>query len=77
MLDDVAQLHQYIRCTADGNDVAGCHSSLRSLCEVLYTCGTGTGTNRRPVPCECVSLFHYPEPLTDTDKIFKDECGID
>jgi hypothetical protein len=65
MLDDVAQDFQRIRCNTGANDVIGCHDSTRSLCEIIYSCGT----QGRPALCECVGVtvgdepgFGYPEP---------------
>ena len=64
-----------IRCQGEFNDVVGCHSPLRSLCEISYTCGS-VG---RPVICECVELFGYPEPppvLRNTTTIsFSQACA--
>mmetsp|Transcript_1720 Transcript_1720/g.3672 ORF Transcript_1720/g.3672 Transcript_1720/m.3672 type:complete len:1099 (+) Transcript_1720:92-3388(+) len=51
-----------IKCRArvmDTFSLDGCHACGRSLCEILYICGTVA----RPVPCECVSMFEYPEPV--------------
>ncbi len=58
MVDDKARLYQNINCTAPDNDFPDCHSITRTLCEILYSCGSGD----RPVPCECVMDYHYPEP---------------
>lgn len=58
MLDDKAQNFQVIRCQAGFTDVVGCHNSVRSLCEIMYTCGS----QNRPIPCVCVTVFGYPEP---------------
>ncbi|KAL7542868.1 hypothetical protein ACHAXR_012175 [Thalassiosira sp. AJA248-18] len=58
MIDDKAKLYQNINCTANANDLVGCHDSTRSLCEIQYTCGS----SNRPVLCECVLDYGYPEP---------------
>jgi lipase ATG15 len=47
MIDDKAMLYQNINCTADRNDIAGCHSIVRSLCEIQFSCGS----DGRPVLC--------------------------
>ena len=48
-----------IKCRADIHDTLSCHKApQRSLCELLYTCGNV----KRPVYCECVREFGYPEP---------------
>jgi lipase ATG15 len=57
-LDDIAKLNQHIRCTAPINDFVGCHDGRRSLCEIIFTCGT----NLRPALCDCTTEFGYPEP---------------
>eukprot|EP00814_Leptocylindrus_danicus_P000692 CAMPEP_0116028594 /NCGR_PEP_ID=MMETSP0321-20121206/15519_1 /TAXON_ID=163516 /ORGANISM="Leptocylindrus danicus var. danicus, Strain B650" /LENGTH=946 /DNA_ID=CAMNT_0003502573 /DNA_START=63 /DNA_END=2906 /DNA_ORIENTATION=- len=76
-LDDVARLYQKIECTAPLNDVAGCHSSTRSLCELLYQCGNGPiGSQfRRPVMCDCVTVFGYEEPTQTTGMSFAEACA--
>eukprot|EP00985_Skeletonema_marinoi_P010624 scaffold4969_cov118-Skeletonema_marinoi.AAC.1 len=80
MIDDKADLYQNINCTASANDIVGCHSIERSICELQYKCGSKSGlTNSyRPVPCECVLEFGYPSPKpkngTDTDSTFEDKC---
>lgn len=56
--DDKAKLNQAIRCTAPFNDFIGCHDGRRSVCEIIFTCGTGS----RPALCDCVTEFGYPEP---------------
>lgn len=72
MLDDKADQFQYIRCEAEPWNFVGCHYSKRSLCEILYTCGTGN----RPAICECYIEYGYPKPLTDGDEDFDTLCGI-
>jgi lipase ATG15 len=69
--DDVADNFQNIRCEADANDFLGCHGFVRSLCEIMYTCGTGT----RPAICECHTLYGYPKPFTDGDEVFDELCA--
>ena len=50
---------QKIKCRAGFKDpLFSCHLPARSLCEILYSCGN----IGRPVHCECVSEFGYPEP---------------
>ena len=74
MLDDRAQNFQFIRCETDLSDVVGCHDSTRSLCEIMFTCGSGD----RPVLCECVRMFNYPLPLPkdpDSNVTFAEVCG--
>jgi len=72
--DDRAALFEEIRCTAAPNAVGGCHSSARSLCEILYTCGS----SGRPVPCNCVTDFGYPapKPMEGVTRTFEEACGI-
>ena len=45
-LDDLSQNYQRINCRAGTNDPVGCHLDQRSLCEILYSCGS----NGRPIP---------------------------
>jgi lipase ATG15 len=72
MLDDVAQNFQRIRCNTGANDVIGCHDSTRSLCEIIYSCGT----QGRPALCECVEVFGYPEPDRINGSLsFADACA--
>ncbi|KAL3801203.1 hypothetical protein HJC23_012603 [Cyclotella cryptica] len=59
MVDDKARLYQNINCTAPDNEFPDCHSITRTLCEIQYSCGSGD----RPVPCECVIDYNYPEPI--------------
>lgn len=80
MIDDVAQNWQGIRCQADFKNVIGCHSAARSLCEILYTCGS---RGERPIPCMCVYEFGYSEPIPSTvsssgnDTLsFAEQCGM-
>jgi lipase ATG15 len=74
MIDIPAQSFQHIRCLTDLTDVVGCHDSTRSLCEIMYTCGS----RDRPVLCECVKLYHYPEPTpkAGVNVSFAEFCGI-
>lgn len=70
--DDASKSYQKIRCTSPTADLAGCHDGRRSLCEIIYTCGTGD----RPALCDCVCEFGYPQPTPKegTTVSFKDMC---
>jgi len=72
-LDDVARLFQKIDCTAPNNDFAGCHDGRRSLCEIIFTCGT----RDRPALCDCVIEFGYPEPTpkAGVTETFQEVCA--
>lgn len=70
-IDDLADQYQRIRCTAAKNAFIECHSSTRSLCEIIYTCGTGD----RPAICECHTVYGYPKPITYGDRKFEDVCS--
>lgn len=74
MIDDRAQNFQQIRCNTQFADVIGCHNSVRSLCEIIYTCGTGP----RPAICQCATVFGYPPalPKAGTTRTFDEACGI-
>jgi hypothetical protein len=68
----VAQLFQSVQCTAPEQEMFGCHTSTRTLCELLYTCGSG----ERPILCECVGDFGYPEPISSSGTSFADACAM-
>ena len=71
MFDDKAQNYQNIDCRAASRNPLACHSILRTICELIYTCGT----NNRPAVCECVTSFGYPIPETDSDQVFEEMCS--
>lgn len=71
MLDDKADQFQYIRCESAPSDFVGCHFAKRSLCEIMYTCGSGN----RPAICECYNDYGYPKPVTDGDEDFDTLCA--
>ena len=71
MLDDPADQIQYIRCNAPFNDFIGCHDAMRSVCQILYTCGSGD----RPPPCDCVTKYKFPEPTSTGSRTFKEACS--
>jgi hypothetical protein len=75
MIDDKAQNWQGIRCETDLIDVVGCHTSVRTLCEILFSCGS----HDRPVPCQCVTRFGYEEPKAKfgTNRTFLEACAMD
>ena len=61
MLDDVSDHFERLQYTAPTNDIFGCHFKTRSLCEIIYTCGT----KNRPAICECHRDYGYPKPEGD------------
>jgi lipase ATG15 len=65
------QLFQNAKCDAPKNNLFGCHSMWRSVCEINYRCGT----NGRPVVCKCVSQFGYPEPVQNGTRTFEEACA--
>lgn len=69
-IDDLSQNFQLIKCTAPANNPFDCHSIRRSICEILYTCGS----HGRPILCECVNKFGYPEPTSLNGSVFGDAC---
>jgi len=73
-LDGHSKNIQEIRCSADKSDIAACHDAQRSICEIMYSCGSGP----RPVLCECYARFGYPPPIPqnglDPSIQFKDVC---
>jgi len=70
MFDDKGPLFQNIQCKAPGNFPLGCHFSTRSLCEVLYTCGS----YNRPLPCDCHDSYGYPKPEAIGTRTYEDAC---
>jgi lipase ATG15 len=68
-----AKLYENIDCTAAPNDFSSCHDIVRSLCEILFTCGTGN----RPDLCQCVTEYGYPEPISSNGDSFSEACGIE
>ena len=69
--DDPAQNFQQIACRSESRNPLSCHSIARTICELIYTCGTGN----RPAICECVKSFNFPMPLTDGDQDFEAMCA--
>ncbi len=60
MVDDPGLNYQNIQCTAPMNSVFSCHSSTRSICKIMYSCGN----YGRPAICECIDEENrYPSPL--------------
>lgn len=57
-IDLLAQNSQDIRCLAPRNQPYACHRATRSLCELMYKCGS----QGRPIFCNCVLEYGYPEP---------------
>ena len=68
----VAKLYENIECTAPPNEFYSCHDIVRSLCELLVTCGT----EGRPALCQCVTEYGYPEPNSMNGESFVEACGI-
>jgi lipase ATG15 len=69
-IDDLAQNYQRIKCRAEHTTIAGCHKINRSLCEILYTCGS----EGRPIPCFCVNNYDFDPPRSINGKNFSDYC---
>jgi len=71
-IDDLGPLYQNIQCRAPKNSIWGCHSSVRSLCEIMYRCGSFN----RPALCDCATKFGYPEAAQFAgESSFTDICG--
>ena len=70
MIDDLAKNYQRIGCRAESNNFVDCHTSLRSLCDILYTCGS----EPRPVLCDCALYYGYPEPEPIGSRTFAEAC---
>jgi lipase ATG15 len=68
--DDIAQNYQRIECRASKSRFFDCHMVQRTLCEILYTCGS----EGRPIPCACVNKYDYDLPTSINGKNFSDYC---
>ena len=71
--DDLAKNYQNIRCLAEPYAFLSCHDYVRSLCEIVTTCGNGI----RPAICECVFEYNYPIPNTtdgNDEGSFEEAC---
>lgn len=69
-IDDLAKNYQRIACRSAPNKPVDCHYGKRSLCEILYTCGS----SGRPVPCYCHQEYGYPKPKLVSGIEFNDAC---
>ena len=70
MVDDKADLYQIIECRAAATAFSDCHKRVRSLCEIMYSCGTGP----RPAICMCAEEFRYPPPVQIGQRSFEEAC---
>jgi len=68
-VDDTSLLSQNIKCRAPQGTLLGCHSSRRTVCELLFQCGG------RPILCECITKYGYPEPIANGSRTFSEACG--
>jgi len=69
-IDDLAENYQRIKCRSPSNKPVDCHYGRRSLCEILYTCGS----EKRPIPCFCVNVYGYDEPTSVNGEAFSNFC---
>mmetsp|Transcript_12733 Transcript_12733/g.19712 ORF Transcript_12733/g.19712 Transcript_12733/m.19712 type:complete len:985 (-) Transcript_12733:112-3066(-) len=70
-IDLVAHNSQGIRCLAPTYQPWACHRATRSLCEIMYRCGS----EGRPIFCNCVLDYDYPEPARQfVDTSFREYC---
>ena len=73
-VDKPGLLVQHVACRAPTGSVFGCHSLLRTICEILYKCGSYD----RPPPCACAVNYGYPEATSiGGNQTFSDVCGTD
>lgn len=70
-IDDLAENYQRIKCTADASSIIGCHNMNRSVCEILWKCGSD---RMRPIPCFCVDEFNYDPPKSVNGKDYFEYC---
>lgn len=82
-IDDVAELYQRIHCTASDANFVDCHTSTRSLCEIMVKCGNHPNpgnslSSKRPILCDCHKEFKYDIPTqVGGDKTYEQVCGAD
>mmetsp|Transcript_31902 Transcript_31902/g.77500 ORF Transcript_31902/g.77500 Transcript_31902/m.77500 type:complete len:1216 (+) Transcript_31902:130-3777(+) len=69
--DDLAQNYQRIRCLGPLNSPFSCHDVLLAFCELMYNCGS----QDRVVPCECVTVYNYDQPLNNGTESFDELCA--
>lgn len=69
-IDDLAENYQRIKCRAAPNKFLNCHHAKRSLCEILFTCGS----EGRPIPCYCVDTYGFDPPAGKNGANFADVC---
>lgn len=67
-----AKHYENIQCNSPSNDPFSCHDVLRTLCDILYTCGN----DGRPMFCQCVTEYNYPPPISLTGASFAEACGL-
>mmetsp|Transcript_69394 Transcript_69394/g.103256 ORF Transcript_69394/g.103256 Transcript_69394/m.103256 type:complete len:1021 (+) Transcript_69394:57-3119(+) len=77
MIDDRGILFQEIECNAPLNDAIGCHSIGRSVCQLLFACGSTALTGTRPIPCYCHDDFGFPKPIATGNRTYEDACSAD
>lgn len=72
IIDRHGLLTQDIACRAKANDLFGCHTATRTLCEIIYKCGT----YERPPLCECATKYGYPPAdQIGGNQTFDQVCG--
>ena len=49
-IDDLSENYQRVQCRSAPNAPVDCHFGKRTLCEIMFTCGTA---QERPIPCFC------------------------
>lgn len=69
-VDDPGRLLQFAECRAPKHSFFGCHSMWRSICEIMYQCGS----QNRPALCWCNRKYGYPEPLPNGTETFAEVC---
>lgn len=70
-IGDAGRLNGRIKCRAPMSSLSGCHSMWRTLCELLYSCGSAP---RKPL-CRCALNYGYPEPIQNGTRTFADACA--
>lgn len=68
-IDDVGKLFQKIDCRAPMNNPLQCHFAKRTLCEIIYQCGS----EGRPVFCFCTE-YGYSVPTATGNRTHEEAC---
>ena len=66
-----SRLFQETQCLAPNNNLFGCHSMWRTVCDFSYQCGT----QGRPALCKCLE-YGYPAPIQNGTRDIQEACNL-